>query len=81
MFHYDINSSYTFEEIKALTKTLEETELKAKVSIRFLQDKELFSFKLADLIISKKRINLSIPIKPRAFIMHSIFKPIFAHEK
>ena len=81
MFHYDINSSYTFEEIKALTKTLEETELKAKVSIRFLQDKELFSLKLADLIIFKKKKNLSIPIKTHALIMHSIFKPIFAHEK
>ena len=62
-------------------KLLEESELKAKVSIRFLQGKELFSFKLADLIISKKRINLSIPIKTHALIMHSIFKPIFAHEK
>ena len=42
------------EQINALTKTLEESDLKAKVNIRFLQDKELFSFKLADLIISKK---------------------------
>ena len=42
------------EQIKALTKTLQESELKAKVNIRFLEEKELFSFKLADLIISKK---------------------------
>ena len=42
------------EQIKALTKILEENDLKAKVNIRFLQDKELFSFKPADLIISKK---------------------------
>ena len=42
------------EQIKALTKTLQESELKAKLNIRFLEEKELFSFKLADLIISKK---------------------------
>ena len=29
----------------------------------------------------EKRINLSIPIKPRAFIMHFIFKPIFSHKR
>jgi hypothetical protein len=42
------------EKVKTLTKVLQESELKAKLSIRFLQDKELFSFKLADLIISNK---------------------------